>query len=495
MSHPHEATPAQETGGLATQSALTQIATSTNPSSFDLHNAPEPAVMDKCVHCGFCLPACPTYVLWGEEMDSPRGRIWLMRKAALGEAPLDNIFQTHIDRCLGCMACMTACPSGVEYNKLIEDTRGQVERQAERRGSRSLPDRLFRKLLFATFPHPKRLRVLGLPLALYQRTGLQSLVRSSGLLKLLPERLRAMEALLPPVPLNPFHSLPRTVVSSNQSRGRVGMLTGCVQDAYFAHVNAATARVLAAEGFSVIIPKSQSCCGALMVHSGLDASAANYARKMIATFEAANVDTIVINAAGCGSTMKEYAHLLRDDPAWAARAAAFSAKCKDISEVLSAVEPIAPRSPIALRVAYHDACHLRHAQGIFTTAARTTCANPSASIVEEIAGSQPLLRVCRRLQPAEPRARQRARRPQGLAPARHRSRSRHQRQPRLPAATHERPSPPRRRRTPHVPHGRTSRRLHPRPHGRPAPPRPTLPRRQLASRRTARDASRSHRRN
>src|SRR5581483_9147243 len=168
----------------------------------------------------FCLPACPTYALWGEEMDSPRGRIWLMRKAATGEAPLDDIFQTHIDRCMG---CMTACPSGVEYNKLIEDARGQVERQSERTGSRSLSDRLFRKLLFATFPHPRRLRALGLPLAIYQRTGLQQLARGSGLLKLLPGRLRSMEALLPPVPLNPFHSLPSSVSSSNKSRGRVAM--------------------------------------------------------------------------------------------------------------------------------------------------------------------------------------------------------------------------------------------------------------------------------
>ncbi|HEY4009371.1 MAG TPA: heterodisulfide reductase-related iron-sulfur binding cluster, partial [Acidobacteriaceae bacterium] len=349
-------------------------------SSFDAHNAPEPAVMDKCVHCGFCLPACPTYVLWGEEMDSPRGRIWLMRKAAVGEAPLDDVFQIHIDRCLGCMACMTACPSGVEYNKLIEDTRGQVERHT----SRSLADRLFRKLLFATFPHPRRLRLLGVPLAIYQRSGLETMVRDSGLLKLLPERLRSMEALLPPVPLNPFHSLPRTVSSNNKSRGRVGMLTGCVQDAYFAHVNAATARVLAAEGFEVIIPQSQSCCGALMVHSGLDASAAGYARKMIATFEAANVDTIVINAAGCGSTMKEYAYLLRNDPAWSARAAAFSAKCKDISEVLAPVEPIAPRSPIKLRAAYHDACHLRHAQGVYVQP-RALLAQIPELVVEEIA--------------------------------------------------------------------------------------------------------------
>lgn len=379
-----EATPTRDAIGLATQSALTQITSSPRPSSFDARNPPEPALMDKCVHCGFCLPACPTYALWGEEMDSPRGRIWLMRKAATGEAPLDDIFQTHIDRCLGCMACMTACPSGVEYNKLIEDTRGQGERQAERTGSRSLSDRLFRKLLFATFPHPRRLRALGLPLAIYQRTGLQQLVRSSGLLNLLPPRLRSMEALLPPVPLNPFHSLPHTVSSANKSRGRVAMLTGCVQDAYFAHVNAATARVLAAEGFEVIIPKPQGCCGALMVHSGLDEAAQSYAKDMIAAFEPANVDTIVINAAGCGSTMKEYAHLLRNNPAWAARAAAFSAKCKDISEVLSAVQPIAPRRPINLRVAYHDACHLRHAQGIFAQP-RALLAQIPELTVEEIA--------------------------------------------------------------------------------------------------------------
>ena len=386
MSRSPETAPTREATGFATQSALMQITNSRQPSSFDTQNPPEPAVMDKCVHCGFCLPACPTYVLWGEEMDSPRGRIWLMRKAAMGEAPLDTVFQTHIDNCLGCMACMTACPSGVEYNKLIEDTRGQVERQSERTGSRSLADRLFRKLLFATFPHPRRLRALGVPLALYQRTGLQTLVRDSGLLKLLPARLRAMEALLPPTPINPFHALPHTVASSNRSRGRVGMLTGCVQDAFFAHVNAATARVLAAEGFEVIIPPSQRCCGALMVHSGLDDAAADYAKDMIAAFEAANVDTIVINAAGCGSTMKEYAHLLRNNPAWAARGAAFSAKCKDISEVLAAVEPIAPRFPLNLRAAYHDACHLRHAQGIFAQP-RALLAQIPELTVEEIAES------------------------------------------------------------------------------------------------------------
>jgi glycolate oxidase iron-sulfur subunit len=345
---------------LAPQS-LVQIDPEARASVFDAHHAPEIGLMDKCVHCGFCLPACPTYALWGDEMDSPRGRIWMMRKGALGEAELDLTFQTHMDNCLGCMACMTACPSGVEYNKLIEDTRGQVERHT----SRTLSERLFRGMLFATFPHPLRLKLLGVPMALYQRSGLQALVRKSGLLRLLPRNYQAMEALLPRVPLNPFHAWPAEVAASGAKRGRVAMLTGCVQDAYFAHVNAATARVLAAEGYEVVIPASQGCCGALMVHSGLDEQAAEFAKRLIAQFEATDVETIVINSAGCGSTMKEYGHLLREDATWAERAAKFSEKCKDVSEVLAALPAASSRAPLAMRVAYHDACHLRHAQAIY----------------------------------------------------------------------------------------------------------------------------------
>jgi glycolate oxidase iron-sulfur subunit len=374
-------TPTRDETGHAPQSLVDQlIQLPSAHSSFDTHRAPELSVMDKCVHCGFCLPACPTYTLWGDEMDSPRGRIWMMRKALTGEAQLDQTFQTHMDNCLGCMACMTACPSGVEYNKLIEDTRGQVERHTKR----PLSERLFRTMLFATFPHPTRLKLLGVPMAIYQRSGLQAFVRKSGLLNLLPARLRSMETLLPPVPLNPFHSLPARISPVTNTRGRVGMLTGCVQDAYFAHVNAATARVLVAEGFEVIIPPGQGCCGALMVHSGLDNEAISFAKNMIATFERARVDTIVINAAGCGSTMKEYGHLLRDDPAWAKRAAAFSARCRDISEVLATHPPQSPRAPLNLRVAYHDACHLRHAQGIHQQP-RTLLTQIPGVVVEELA--------------------------------------------------------------------------------------------------------------
>lgn len=292
-------------------------------------------------------------------MDSPRGRIYMMAKASQGEALLDQNFGRHMDNCLGCMACMTACPSGVQYNKLIENTRPQVERNIPR----SIVDSAFRKLLFAIFPSASRLRLLAIPMLIYQRTGLQKVLRASGLLKLVLPRLAMMEALLPTVPNSIFHELPALTVSTRKGM-RVGMLKGCVQQVFFQHVNEATLRVLAAEGYEVVIPPQQTCCGALMMHAGLEEESRASARKIIALFEKENVEYIAINAAGCGSTMKEYGHLLRDDPAWSDRAKAFSAKCRDISEILLLREPHAIRNALPLRVAYQDACHLRHAQGI-----------------------------------------------------------------------------------------------------------------------------------
>ncbi len=353
------------------------VPTIKKPSSFDAHHPPEKKLIDDCVHCGFCLPACPTYVLWGEEMDSPRGRIYMMKKAAAGEAPLDARFQLHMDNCLGCMSCMTACPSGVQYEKLIEATRPQIERHLPR----STGDSLFRRMLFATFPYADRLRALALPMLVYQRSGLQKLVRASGILKLLPKRLAAMESLLPTVPNSLFTHLPAHVATKH-ARKRVGMLSGCVQQVFFQHVNAATARVLAAEGCEIVIPQTQECCGALMVHSGLEDEAMAFAKKMIAAFETANVDAIVINAAGCGSTMKQYGHLLRDDPEWAERAAIFSAKCRDIAEFLCELAPMAPRNPLPLRAAYHDACHLQHAQGIHAQPRTLLAGIPALEIAE-----------------------------------------------------------------------------------------------------------------
>ena len=351
------------------------------PSAFDTHHPPDPALVADCVHCGFCLPACPTYLLWGRETDSPRGRIALIKGALDGETAITDRFVRHFDTCLGCMACVTACPSGVQYDKLIEATRPQVERRADR----TLGDRLFRRIIFGLFPYPGRLRLTAGKLWAYQRLGLQRLVRATGVLSLLPARLRAMEAMLPAVSLRGAWSTPPVrVPAAGERRRRVGLLLGCVQRVFFHEVNAATIRVLAAEGCEVVIPRSQGCCGALMLHSGLETDAALMARRFIDAFEAeaADVDTIVINAAGCGSTLKNYGHLLRDDPAYAERARALAGKCKDISELLDELEPRAPRHPVPLRVAYHDACHLQHAQGVSAEPRRVLRTIPDLELCE-----------------------------------------------------------------------------------------------------------------
>ena len=345
-------------------------------SAFDVHNPPARELMDKCVHCGFCLPVCPTYLLWREEMDSPRGRIYLMRMAADGAATLSDKWVGHLDACLGCMACMPACPSGVDYGKLIEATRAQIERNYPR----SAAERAYRRTIFKTFTNPARLRALLLPMKGYQKTGLQKLARKTGLLKLLPERLRSMESLLPR--LEKSEALPEVTPAKGTQRHRVGMLTGCVQSVLFPEVNAATARVLAAEGCEVVAPKDQSCCGALLVHAGEEEQAQAHARRTIDAFERAKVETIIVNAAGCGSTMKEYGYLLREDPNYAARAREFSAKCRDVSEFLAAIEPRAPRNPLGLRVAYHDSCHLQHAQGVRSQPRTLLSRIPQIEIVE-----------------------------------------------------------------------------------------------------------------
>jgi glycolate oxidase iron-sulfur subunit len=328
---------------------------------FDDHNPPAAELYKKCVHCGFCLPTCPTYALWGEEMDSPRGRIHLMKIGAEGKANLTDSFVQHFDRCLGCMACMTACPSGVRYDRLIEATRAQLQRHYRR----SPGEIIHREWIFNLFPFPGRLRAALWPAWAYQASGLRALVRGTGLVKLLPFKLRSMEAMLPTLTVRELRAhLPEHIPAQGPVRKRVGLLTGCVQSVLFSGVNAATARVLAAEGCDVIIPREQGCCGALMVHAGLEEKALGFARRLIDVFERAGVDTIAINAAGCGSTMKEYGYLLRHDPRYAERANAFAARCKDISEVLAELEPRAVRHPLPLRVAYHDACHLQHAQGV-----------------------------------------------------------------------------------------------------------------------------------
>jgi len=326
--------------------------------AFDAHHAPDPKLVDDCVHCGFCLPTCPTYVLFGEEMDSPRGRIYLMKEGLEGEAMGDTMVR-HFDLCLGCMACVTACPSGVQYDKLIEATRQQVERRYER----APEDRLFRRLIFGVFPYPQRLRALAAPLGLYQRLNVRRVLTRTGVLRRLPVRLQAMESLMPVLPRE-RERVPALTRAQGTRRARVGMLTGCVQSVFFPGVNAATARVLAADGCDAVAPRGQGCCGALSLHAGREEEAQAFARRIIERFEGARVDAVIVNAAGCGSAMKEYGYLLRDDPVYAARARGFSARVKDVSEYLDALGAVAARRPLPITAVYHDACHLRHAQGI-----------------------------------------------------------------------------------------------------------------------------------
>ncbi|MCU0683673.1 MAG: heterodisulfide reductase-related iron-sulfur binding cluster [Polyangiaceae bacterium] len=342
-------------------------------------------LIDECVHCGFCLPACPTYQSWGRETDSPRGRIYLMKSVATGQSPLTDAMVGHFDRCLGCMACVPACPSGVKYDALIEQTRAEIEQSPRR----SPGDRLFRALLFALFPHPWRLRVAALFQLLYVHAGLRRLVHALGLVRRLPPRLRALEGLMPPVTLRQLGArLPAHTAAEGPQRARVALLAGCVQRVYFPGVNEATLRVLRAEGCEVLVPADLGCCGALSVHAGRVDEAKHLARAAIEAIERANVDTVVVNAAGCGSSMKEWHRLLHDDPAWADRAAAAAAKVKDATEFLAGLGPVAKRHPLDLKIAYHDACHLAHAQRVRAQPRALLGAIPGVELVEIADGEQ-----------------------------------------------------------------------------------------------------------
>jgi len=343
------------------------------------------ALIDKCVHCGFCLPACPTYQSWGEEMDSPRGRIDLMKSLAEGKQPLTDTVVGHFDRCLGCMACVTACPSGVQYDALIEQTRAEVEHHHRR----SLSDRLFRGMIFTFFPYPRRLKLLLLFQLLYVKTGLHWLVHKLRLPRLLPRRLANLEALMPPVTAHHLTArLPAFTPARGTRRARVVLLPGCVQRVYFPGVNEATIRVLTAEGCDVLVPPDLACCGALSVHSGREEEAKRFARAAIAVLERAEASAVVVNAAGCGSSMKEWDRLLGDDPSWRDRAAAMAAKVKDASELLAGLEAVAPRHPLPLKVAYHDPCHLADAQRIRAQPRALLAAIPGLELGELADGDQ-----------------------------------------------------------------------------------------------------------
>jgi len=340
------------------------------------------ALASDCVHCGFCLPVCPTYQLWGEEMDSPRGRIHLITQildgAAAGETVAGGTVAsaaaaTHLDRCLGCMACVPACPSGVHYDRLIEAARGWAEEPPGAPAPAPLPprssrERAARAAIFATFPYPARLRMLTRPLRAAQRTGVMRRIEGSRLAARLAPELVASLRVAPSPPRGHRTALARRVPAQGPRRAVVGLLTGCVQQVFFPAVNEATVRILAAEGCDVVIPRKQGCCGALSLHSGRAAEAAGFARRTMTAFEDAAVDVVVVNSAGCGSAMKEYSHLFRGDGDEAQRAKRFTSTVRDLSEFLAELAgdggPRAVRHPLPVTAVYHEACHLGHAQGI-----------------------------------------------------------------------------------------------------------------------------------
>lgn len=361
-----------------------QTSENTTSKTFDNQQPPAGNLIDKCVHCGFCLSTCPSYRIIGKETDSPRGRIYLMNAINEGEAALNEATVTHFDSCLGCLACVTTCPSGVEYDKLIAATRPQVERNFDR----TLPDRLIRTLIFNLFPYPDRLRPFLLPLFFYQKLGLQKLIRNSGLLNKLSPRLAAMESILPQVNIDSLNNnLSEIIPAKGEKRYRVGMILGCVQRLFFSPVNEATVRVLTANGCEVVIPKSQGCCAALPAHQGQENQAQTIAKQMIDSFAGTNVDYIIINAAGCGHTLKEYGHILAGDRDYQQKAIEFSHKVKDIQEFLAEVGLTAKLHPLIegdLKIVYQDACHLLHGQKISLQPRQLLRQIPGVKLLEPI---------------------------------------------------------------------------------------------------------------
>jgi len=320
-------------------------------SAFQGPDVPDLAAIRSCVHCGICLPQCPTYRVLGEEMDSPRGRIYLMRAAMEGRAAITETFTRHLDLCLGCRACETACPAGVPFGSLLEATRAQIERHG-----RSAEQRRLRAFIFGLFPRPERMGAALGALRLYRRSGLQRLVRGSGVLRAFP-RVAAMDALLDDTPA--ASPLPQVVPAVGTRRGRVGLLTGCVQRHLFSDVNHDTARLLSLAGWDVVVPRTQGCCGALDLHGGRLDEFRTRARALAQAFPA-DVELVVTNAAGCGSAMREYGHYLPDDP----HARRLAERTRDVTEVLADAD--FPLGRIDLTVTYHEPCHLAHGQRVRT---------------------------------------------------------------------------------------------------------------------------------
>lgn len=312
-----------------------------------------------CVHCGLCTSACPTYLETGDENDSPRGRIYLMRGVVDGRIELTGRVRRHLDLCLDCRSCETACPSGVQYGRLIEPFRVDMQRDVS-------PGWFQRLVLYGLLPYPRRLRVALTPARWMQKFKVDRLIEWSGLVKLLPGPLQRMYRVLPRLG-SPGPPLPQVLRAKGKRRARVGLFTGCVGDAMFRGTNWATARVLQANGCEVVIPRNQVCCGAIHYHSGAGEPAMELARKNSQAF-AQDLDAVIINVAGCGSMLKDYGHVVDElgntEKSVASAIADFGDQVRDVSEFLMDLGPRPPRGRIDIKATYHDACHLLHAQGV-----------------------------------------------------------------------------------------------------------------------------------
>ena len=336
--------------------------------------------VNQCVHCGLCLASCPTFSELGTEMDSPRGRIFLIKSLAEGRIGLSDSSVEHLSLCLDCRACETVCPAGVPYGRLIEAAKAEIERA--RPGS--LLRRAFRWANFGLLlGHPRVLGAAAAALRFYQATGLQALVRRTGLVRALPGTLPAWEALLPAIPgASERAPLAALTPAEGARRGRVAMLTGCVQAVAFGAHNRATARVLARNGWDVVAPPEQGCCGALNAHGGDHARAVEMARRTIDVFERAAVEAVVVNTSGCGAHMKGYGALLAGDAAYAERARRFAASVRDVSEFLAAAPLRGPLAPVAMTVTYHDPCHVVHGQKIRSAPRQLLAQLPQLRLVD-----------------------------------------------------------------------------------------------------------------
>ena len=358
-----------------------KLSTREKRSGYGAGEAPRWVDYSRCVHCGLCLNACPTYRELGLEMDSPRGRIYQMIQVENGRLPLGESFVRHIDLCLDCRACETACPSGVEYGKLVEVARGQIEKYYHRPPLTTL----LRKLFYCKIlPHPGRLQFVGKLLRVYQQCGLEKLVLGSRLLKLLPGRLDQVARLAPRMEKPFFYErLGTTVPAEGKRRYRVALLAGCIANLSFARLNDATVRVLTKNGCEVVIPGDQGCCGALHVHAGMRGIARDLAKRNIQTFLAGGFDAVISNAAGCGSVLKEYPLLFaEEDREFQEPAKAFVAKLRDVTEFLAGIDLNRELGIMKVRATYQDPCHLGHAQGIRTAPRKLLAAIPELELIE-----------------------------------------------------------------------------------------------------------------